>query len=286
MASDRSASAEKPTTGRRQGAGAFLTAAAGTAAALVLAGWVTGMRQVMHAALLTFAVAALFPFVLIAGALLLVLLTAFVLVLAGLGGGDGIPVGDGAQAFGEGAFAAGGWLIPRYYRFLARRRHPAFWGLAAGVLSGGLLLWVLIALIVIPGETRTVRRLTETKALIEKVYDETGRFPRPDTQGHLLLEERGGAGTAASGPAITDGFGRPLRYEVLGEWKLASWSLTSSGFDGDPSADDLCVSGSTKLMEWGDKGAHLVRLLENIRAGSAPLDDHLAGIRILSCPPR
>jgi len=40
-----------------------------------------------------------------------------------------------------------------------------------------------------------------------------------------------------------------LEYRVSGKWKLASYTLTSYGFDGKPGSDDLCVSGSTKLNE-------------------------------------
>jgi hypothetical protein len=247
-----------------------------TAATLVVIGWMSGLRQVMHGALLALAVAALLPFVLVAGGLLVVMLIGFLLALSAAVAGAGDAFDDGLPGAGEAVVDGGGWLIPRYYRFLGRQRHPVFWGIPAGGLFGGLLLWALLAVFVVPGETRTVRDLTEAKAGIERLYSESGGFPRPDEHGHLRLEP--------NRPVLEDGFGRPLNYDVSGRWKLASWTLTSLGFDGKPSADDLCVSGSTGLLEWAGKVEHVARLLNNIKSGSAPLADRLGGIRALRCP--
>ena len=264
----------------------FLIATAVTTVTLVVSAWMSGLRQIMHGALLTFAIAALLPFVIVAGGLLMIMAIGFILALAAaLARADDVPLGHRLYGAGEAVVEGGGWLIPRYYRFLGRQRHPAFWGVPAGLLFGGLLLWALIAALVIPGETRTARTLTETTTKIERVYGQSGGFPQPDDRGHLTLEGIDAAQSTASG-VLEDGFGRPFKYEVAGRRKLASWTLTSLGFDGKTSADDLCVSGSTKLVEWAEKGEHVARLLRDIQSGSAPIDTRLAGIRAFQCPDR
>jgi hypothetical protein len=248
----------------------FVVAAALTAVALVVAGWMSGLRHVMHGALLTLAVAALLPFIVLAAAVLVILLVGLVLALtAAAAGSDDAPGLDGV---GEVVIGGAQALLAPYYRFLGRQRHPVFWGVPAGLLLGGLLLWALMAALVLPGETRTVRALTEAKAAIERIHDQSGQFPRPDDRGQLPVEGLG-----------HDGFGRPLKYEVSGRWMLASWTLTSLGFDGKPSDDDLCVAGSTRLRRWADKAAHLGQLLDEITSGRAALDHRLAGVRALRC---
>jgi hypothetical protein len=239
----------------------MVLAAAVTALALVVAGWTSGLRQVMHGALLALATAALLPFALIAGALLVIAAAGLVVASAGaLGGAHDLSPDHVGWGLGEAVVEGGKRLIPRYYRFLARRRHPLFWGVAGGLLVGALLLWALIAVVVVPGEARTARALAAARADVEQSYATSGALPRPDDQGHLSI---------ASGGARADGFGRPLQYQVSGRWKLASWKLTSLGFDGRPSSDDLCVSGSTKLFALADE---------------AGITEHLAGVRALSCP--
>jgi hypothetical protein len=266
--------------------GRFLAASTITATTLVATGWISGLRQVMHGALLSFAVAALLPFMLLVGGLLLIMLVGLILALVALAGADGVPLDHGLCGAGEAVVKGGGWLIPRYYRFLGRQRHPVSWGVPAGVLFGGLLLWALIALIVVPGETRTVRLLTEAKEGIERTRGESGTFPRPDAQGRLLIDGISAPGGVGGGAVLEDGFGRPFKYQASGKWKLASWTLTSMGFDGKPSADDLCVSGSTTLVEWVEKAERVARLLRGVKLGSASLGDRLAGIRALQCPAR
>src|SRR5439155_4751853 len=69
------------------------------------------------------------------------------------------------------------FLVGPYYRFLARRRHPLFWGLGGGVLLGALLLWALIGAVVLPGEARTGKILIDAKDRIEHSYQEGHKFP-------------------------------------------------------------------------------------------------------------
>ncbi len=147
-------------------------------------------------------------------------------------------------------------------------------GGAVGALFGALVLWALIAAIVVPRETSTAARLAAARDAIETAYRDTGELPRPDEGGHLRIALAGGPVSV-----VDDGFGRALAYRVSGKWKLASWTLTSAGFDGAPSADDLCLSGGTKLMQWVDKAAALGAALPSYA-------DRLAQVRALRCPAR
>jgi hypothetical protein len=242
----------------------FLVAALVTASALVAVGWLTELRHVMHAALLAVAVFALLPLLLIGGVLLLVLVVSLALAAAAALGGGGDADLDGLV--GTGDLADGGvWLAPRYYRFLGRQRHPVFWGVPAGLALGGLVVWGVLALAVIPGESSTAQILAQARADLDERTRETGDFPRPDEL------------------VVRDGFGRPLEYRVSGRWKLKSWTLVSLGFDGEPSSDDLCVSGSTRMVELAEKALAIASQLEGIRAGTASVADHLSGIRALRC---
>lgn len=257
----------------------FLITVAVVALAVVLAGWLTDLRQVMHGALLSVAIVAFLPLLIVGAGLLAVLAVGLVVgVLAALGdGGDGVI--EGAAGVGEVIVEGGGWLTPRYYRFLGRQRHPMLWGTVAGALLGGLLLWGLLAVLVVPDEASTARRLTEAKARLEARYAADGAWPRPDGQGQLVLD----VGNGPAPDVLRDGFGRPLHYEVSGRWKLASWRLRSHGYDGVPSGDDLCISGASKLAKWVARAGELVNLFERIRAGEGSTRDRLAGIRALRC---
>ena len=53
--------------------------------------------------------------------------------------------------------------------------------------------------------------------------------------------------------------------------------------DGKPSDDDLCISGSTKLVEWAQKARHLAQLLRSIESPNASVGERLAGIQALKC---
>jgi hypothetical protein len=262
----------------------FLIAAAASAAIVLLLAWLTGLRQVMHAALLSIAAAALLPFAVIAGGFLLLVLLGLVAALPGaLSGGDAGPDHGLSQA-GVGLVEGSVWLVPRYYRFLGKRRHPVFWGVPTGILLGGLLLWAALAILVLPGEAGTVELLAATKDRIDETYRETGEFPRPDEGGHLALAAYAGSGKRVT-QVVTDSFGRPLLYEVSRSWrKLSAYRLISTGFDGrQGTSDDLCVSGSTRLRELADTAQSLVTLVRDIGSGKASVQDRLEGIRALRC---
>ena len=246
----------------------FLAALALTALVVVAAGWFTDIRHAAHASLLAVAVVALLPLIIVAAFLLLALVGAILGAMGGDGGAELIITG------GE------EFVVP-YYRFLARRRHPVFWGVGLGVLAGGLVLLALIAGVIVPGETKTATALARAQEQLETHYKQKGSFPKPGPQGHL---PRSTFDAAAQGP-LTDGFGRPLQYQLKGAWKLASWTLRSDGFDAAPNtADDLCVSGSTKLARAADLVGGGVNLIRRLATGEkASTTDRLEGIRALRC---
>lgn len=145
-----------------------------------------------------------------------------------------------------------------------------FWAIPLGLLLGGLLLWGLIALLILPGESRTARILAEAHLEIERIRRETGRHPAPTPQGILALDRDGRA------QVVLDGFDRPLHYRVAGRGAVSSYVVTSLGYDGRPGRDDLCVGDSTRVARWLDKGA---RLLQGLERGAA-----LERVRLLRCP--
>jgi hypothetical protein len=244
-----------------------------SAAVVVGLGFATDLRQVMHGALLALGGVALVPFALIALGVLLYLLAVLLILLIGAAGGEVSPEGVGLDELGGRLIAGGGLLIGPYYRFLARSRHPLVWGTLAGVLLGGLLLWALIAIVIVPREARTAELLAMAKQRVDRIYQTTGAFPGTEPAEQLSVE----------GSPLLDAFGRPLRYRVSGKGHLASYTLGSLGFDGKPSGDDLCVAGSGKLAVWADRAARLGQLVDTIASGSAPVADRLSGIRSLRC---
>lgn len=254
---------------RARGGAKFLVATLLVATLVVTFGWLGSAREVMHGALLATATLAFLPFVALATILLAAGAVTLLVTLLGILTGDPIDV-DLVPHVGEAlANTAPRWTV-RYYRFLASRRHPVVWGAALGVLSGGVVLWGLVGLVIVPGEAETATVLANARARIERSYQEHRFYPAPDAPGRLLLD----------GTPVMDGFGRPLRYEVTGRGKFASWKLVSRGFDGRESADDLCVEGATRL---GTLAKGTERALDRLRGKDASLRDQLASVGKLRC---
>jgi hypothetical protein len=216
------------------------------AIALVVAavGWFTDLRQIGHAALLTCAAFAFLPFVIIVTGFALIVLALIVSLLAAIFGGDSVSTGGGEDLVEMGADA-----IPGYYRFLLRQRHPFFWGIPMGILIGGLGLWGFISIFILPGELRTAAILIDAQARIEQQFEQRGTFPAPTEAGHISLRALGDE-KAPEDAVLLDGFGHPVVYKKWGLWKVATWSLRSSGYDGKPGRDDLCRHGGTKLGQF------------------------------------
>ena len=231
-----------------------------TAAVLVFAGgWLTGLRQVMHAALLAVAVVAFLPLVIVAAGVAVVAILFAVSVVLSLLGDGAVDVSTDGGLIEAGARAAPGYYRFMAARFVARRKHPVFWGLPLGTLVGGLALWGVLAAYVLPGEAKTAETLVLVQWRIDAEYLRRSRYPAPDENGHLRYESLGDAGPGAG--VVLDGFGRPVEYRKTGHWKVASYRLRSYGYDGEPGGnDDLCRAGATTLG----------RLAEIVRLGRGP----------------
>jgi hypothetical protein len=224
--------------------------------AILVAAMLAGVRRIAYGALAALVVAGLWPLLILLGAFAALMILA---VLVGLVGGEG--VGDiGLGDASEGAVRGGAKLASSYYRFLARLRHPVLWGAVAGAVAGTAVVWAILALYVVPRERRTLETLLHVQLALEDEYQRTGSFPRPTGEGTVppaLLDEP--AGQPAT--PILDGFGRPILYDLKGLWKLASYTVSSMGFDGHPSDDDLCLTGGTRAGTWLQRAAGPVRAL-------------------------
>jgi hypothetical protein len=263
---------------RRQTIHRFVLAAVSTAVLVMIVGWFTDVRHLLHWILLSLAVTAFLPFVIIGGGLAIGLVLGLVGAVLGADAA-GVEVGEGAAEIGV-------RILHPFYRFLGRRRHPVFWGIPVGMLLGCLLLGAIIALVIVPRETQTVRILAETQQQIEKFHKKTGRFPTPDAEGRLTFKAIGmEPPDAAKGAYVLDGFGQPLHFRVKGKGILASYTLTSWGYDGKPSKDDLCISGSSQVAKWAEQAFRLAEKLGLDKEGNAPpLSAFLRGILDLQCP--
>jgi len=251
-------------------------------AAVLLVGWFTDVRGVMHSVLIGLFVTAFLPFVFVAAVFSVVV--GFILLLSLLsvfGGGDG--TGEATDAGTDIVYSSvrlSRWGAPRYYGVLMSIRQPAIWGAAVGLLAGGLFLWGIVSWNIVPRELATSRILAETASQLMAIQKQTGRFPTPLPGGYLSRRD---LGRADDGPVL-DAFERPFQFTTSGVSLFASFTLRSTGFDGKPGQDDLCVYGAAKGAEWAGK---LDRLLSSIRTGAdgraAKLKDRLKSLRALRC---
>jgi hypothetical protein len=247
----------------------FLIAMALSALLVPSVGWLTGLRDAMHTALISVALLAFFPFAVIASGILLGLVGFAVSMLTSMLGDSGSAV---EPNIGAPVVRAGAKLMSPYYRWLASRRHPVFWGLPAGCLVGGIVLWGFIAIWIIPRETVTAESLARIQQLIDRKYSQDGRYPPADPDGQLQYAVLG----LSEPGVVVDAFGNPVAYHVAGRWLAASYQLRSYGFDGKRSGDDLCYAGATKL-------ARVAALLPLPGGERATLSDRLGAIREMRC---
>ncbi len=200
-----------------------------------------------------------------------------------LGAAAETGVEKGAEMMLEGKH---GWL-PRfflgYYAFFGRIRHPLFWGIPAGLISGLIILSTLVYPMIVKKEVATAEILAKTQQALDQFYQEQGHFPAP-IDGHLLLP----AGEGSPREPVRDGFDRPLAYQLrtidplqsksdqpeakegnllnalkrkvmekltktdpqdLRSDELVSYTLHSSGYDLNDGTDDICVSFSSPALE-------------------------------------
>ncbi|MDB4975001.1 MAG: hypothetical protein JWN48_3342 [Myxococcaceae bacterium] len=258
-------------------AGWLLGLTLGVATLVGLVGWTTDLRDVMHGALLAVCVVAFLPFVIIAAGLGVLLAALLILALVGVIGGEAPDVsGMYGAAEGLGAAPRG---IRTYYALLARHGRSRWMGIPAGMLLGALVLWAGLAISVLPREAKTSERLLVAQSFIERSYEESKHYPSATTSGQLpaIVDENG----ATLEPI--DAFGRPLLYETRGRWKWQSYRVSSLGYDGVRSADDLCVGGQTKLQELVDRAALLKGLSAALRFTESSWQDRLQRIHSLQC---
>jgi hypothetical protein len=225
-----------------------VTVAIGVAAGL------TGVRRIAYGALTALVLAGLGPVLLVVGGLAALMAVSLAVGLAGGG-----AAGDaGLSGVGEGVVVGGAKLGSVYYRLWRRLRHPMAWGLGAGLVLGTALLWIVLGFYVIPRERRTLDVLRSAQSAIEQSYAEAGVYP-------------------ATVPVTLDGFGRAISYQLAGKWKLASYTLSSLGFDGRPSDDDLCVTGGTRAGLWLRRGSDTLKKTIGLRAELAAIQGSRCG---------
>ncbi|HJX54117.1 MAG TPA: hypothetical protein VJ801_15225 [Polyangia bacterium] len=276
----------------------FLLAISGVCIFIAVIGWVSDLRGALHGMLLVMSVAAFFPLLVVLAGILLFVALSLIAVVAG--DSDASPSAVEAHAMGEGLVVLGKRLLVPYYRFLFTRRSPLFLGAVSGLLLGTILLWVLLALIVLPGELCSLKRLTAMQDAVDHYYKLHGNYPVP-VQGKWL-DRRVLSGEEPDWPAcqaasvetdgsdviLLDGFGRRIHYQVAGHWRLASYRLTSLGYDGREGKDDICLAGATRaraaLDRVADTADSLHRLLGSF-SGKPSLQHWSAALRRATCPP-
>lgn len=249
--------------------------------AIVGAAMLGGVRRIAYGALAALVLAGLWPLLILLGgfAALMILAVVFGLV-AGEGIGD-VGLGD----VNEGVVRGGAKLASIYYRFLGRIRHPVVWGVIAGAIAGTAAVWGILALYVMPKERRTLETLLQVQEALEDRYNRTGSYP-PRTNDETMPTTLLGESNRQGVEVILDGFGRPVHYHLDGAWKIASYTVSSFGFDGRPSEDDLCVTGGTRTGVWLQHASASVRALMGGTSGEKPhfdLRSQVAAIESSRC---
>ncbi|HTV18584.1 MAG TPA: hypothetical protein VMG12_07940 [Polyangiaceae bacterium] len=196
---------------------------------VLLLGWLTGLRAVMHALLITLGATALLPFVLvlgIVGVLGVVSLASSILV-------DEATLRTVAET-------SGSRYVHAYEAQLARQRErPLGWGLAVGSALGVVGVWLVLAALVIPLETHTLSVLRLAQARLASMPPAAAASSAAD--GVLRPSAWSVAAAAASSDQpVLDAFGHPIAHEA---GAAGGFTLRSLGLDGVGSGDDLCASG-------------------------------------------
>lgn len=240
-----------------RGRGAFVGGACAGLLGVLLLGWLTGLRGILHALLIRLGSAALLPFVVVLAAVALV---AAVSLAVGL-------VAEEAAAGASGRAAIGGTLARVYDAYILRqRRQPLLWGLGAGLGLGVVGVWLVLAALVVPLETRTLSLLLLAQARLD-AGRHGGAPPAPAADG-LLHASAVRDGAAESGDdRVLDAFGHAITYEPGRGAGASTYTLRSLGLDTVPSRDDLCVRGPTELTRSGDGARDPLLFVEQLRAG-------------------
>ena len=237
---------------------------------MLLLGWLTGLRGVMHALLIALGATVLVPFVLVLG---VVAVAAAVSLASSL-----IAEDSSLPRPSAGAANSGRWLRA-YHRQLARQREqPLAWGFAAGGALGVVGTWLVLAALVVPLETRTLGILRLAQARLAASAPSAEAAPN---DGVLRASAWGPAGSGADEPVL-DAFGRPVARETRDA--AGQFTLRSLGLDGVASRDDLCAGGQT-----GSSPATVgdgLRFVEDLRADRLGWSALFAAIDGARCPTR
>jgi hypothetical protein len=219
------------------------------------------LRELARGAVVSVAVFALLPFAVIAAGIALALFFLMIsLILALLSDGGADYVGGAGEDM---IIESGVRMIPGYYRWLASRRHPVFWGVPLGVALGGLALSGLLATAVIPQEGNTVQSLAEAQAEIERFYLEKGATPGPPRPGSFPGNRW--ASRSADDSCWTDSRGRSsIRSPGRGRWRPIGFARAATTVA--PGVAMTCAYRARRSWDnWGGSSRSIAR-----RAGAGP----------------
>jgi hypothetical protein len=245
---------------------------------VLLFGWLTGLRGVMHALLIALGATALVPFALV------------LLVIAGVAAVSlaSTLIADDARLPRSTLGAAGGnrWLHAYHTQLARQRQSPLAWGFAAGGALGVVGMWLVLAALVVPLETRTLGILRLAQARLASSASPSASAPAaPEAlvpSGGVLRPSAWSPAGAGGDEPVLDAFGRPVVSEARGA--AGEFTLRSLGLDGLASRDDLCIGGQT-----GSSPATVgdgLRFVEDLRADRLGWPALFAAIDSARCPTR
>jgi hypothetical protein len=242
---------------------------------VLLLGWLTGLRGVMHALLITMGAAAPVPFALV--------LALVALVAAASLAGTLLAEDSGSAGAAAGATHGGGWQRAFHSQVARQRQRPLAWGFAVGGLLGVVGVWLVLAALVVPLEARTLGILRLARARLSSATLASATLASALPPADAVL--RPSAWSSASGGAdepVLDAFGHPLTRE--GGGAAGEFTLRSLGLDGVASGDDLCAGGRA-----GDGAAAVgesLRFVEDLRADRLGWSALFAAIEGARCSTR
>jgi hypothetical protein len=251
---------------------------------VLLLGWLTALRGVMHALLIALGATALLPLALV------------LLVVAGVAAvslASTLIADDSRLPRSTAGAASGGRWLHAYHAQLARQRQsPLAWGFAAGGALGVVGMWLVLAALVVPLETRTlgILRLAQARlassASASPASASSASAPAapeaPVPSDSVLRPSAWSPAGAGADEPVLDAFGRPVVSETRGA--AGEFTLRSLGLDGVASRDDLCAGGQT-----GSSPATVgdgLRFVEDLRADRLGWPALFAAIDSARCPTR